>query len=84
MRQSDKKTAATKTPIEIKTGKLGKAPDREEDGLAKFLEDHRGRRSTHPHQLPSSAGFRSLEFKREYIRPEELPRFLNFGASVEA
>ena len=62
MRQSDKKTAATKTPIERKTGKLGKAPDREEDGLAKILEDHRGRRSTRPHKLPSSAGFRLLEF----------------------
>ena len=32
MRQSETKTAATKTPIERKTGKLGKAPDREEDG----------------------------------------------------
>ena len=36
MRQSDKQTAATKTHNERKTGKLGKAPGREEDGLAKI------------------------------------------------
>ena len=62
MRQSDKKTATTKTPIERKTGKLGKAPDREEDGLAKILEDPREGRSTCPHKLPSGVGFRLLEF----------------------
>ena len=84
MRQSDKQTAATNTHNERKTGKLGKAPGREEDGLAKILEDPRGRRITCPHKLPPSVGFRLLEIVREYIRPEELPRFSNSGALVEA
>jgi len=83
MRQSDKQTAATKTHNERKTGKLGKAPGRAEYGLAKILEDPRGRRSTCPHKLPSSAGFRLLEFQREYIWPEELRRFSNSGALLD-